>query len=240
MTSRASRASQSSQSDPLGDPRLKALGALSVLVTLLIGLQILTLAGSYVTTSSMLEAFPMAQEGDAEALERVEQFDALGGVLALAGVGLYLLAVIFFLIWVVRANRNARCLGAVGMRFTPGWAAGWFFVPFANFFRPVQIVQELWKTSGSAEEAPRWQEIPASPLVSAWWIFFLGINMFQRYASKQSIAADTVSEFVAAQQLGMWADLAWIVPGVLAIMVVRGVTRRQRDQRESLSSSIFA
>ena len=30
------------------------------------------------------------------------------------------------------------------MTFTPGWIAGWFFVPIMNLFRPYEAVKELY------------------------------------------------------------------------------------------------
>jgi hypothetical protein len=48
---------------------------------------------------------------------------------------LYLLTLVpylvLFLMWVHRANRNARTLSK-GMEVSPGWNVGWFFVPFAS------------------------------------------------------------------------------------------------------------
>lgn len=38
--------------------------------------------------------------------------------------------------WTLRANHNARQLGASGMRFAPEWAAGWYFVPPGLFWKP--------------------------------------------------------------------------------------------------------
>jgi Domain of unknown function (DUF4328) len=43
---------------------------------------------------------------------------------------------ILFLRWVFRANESARLLGALEMKFTPGWAVGWYFVPLANLWKP--------------------------------------------------------------------------------------------------------
>ena len=54
---------------------------------------------------------------------------------------------IAFPMWMHRANRAARALGATGMEFTPGWAAGWFFVPFANLVMPYRVAVELWKAA---------------------------------------------------------------------------------------------
>jgi len=38
-------------------------------------------------------------------------------------------------------------VGTRESRFTPGWAVGYWFVPFVNLVRPYQIVADLWLRS---------------------------------------------------------------------------------------------
>ncbi|MBM3996772.1 MAG: DUF4328 domain-containing protein [Planctomycetes bacterium] len=33
----------------------------------------------------------------------------------------------------------------VGLTYTSGWAVRCWFVPILNFYRPVQIAQEIWR-----------------------------------------------------------------------------------------------
>jgi hypothetical protein len=86
---------------------------------------------------------------------------------------------IIFLIWVFRANKNCRKLGAAGMRFTPGWAVGDWFLPLFNFFRPYQIMSEIWRASHSPSD---WKTQPGSLLVRVWWFLFLVTVYFARTA----------------------------------------------------------
>ena len=37
--------------------------------------------------------------------------------------------------------------GAGGLRYTPGWAVGWLFVPFANLVVPYFVFTEIWRNS---------------------------------------------------------------------------------------------
>ena len=55
--------------------------------------------------------------------------------------------IVVFLIWINRANKNSRALGAQNMQFTPGWCVGWWFIPIASLWKPYQAVREIWKTS---------------------------------------------------------------------------------------------
>ena len=68
-------------------------------------------------------------------------------VLTLAFFLAVLIAAIFFIAWLRRAYANLRALGVESLRFGTGWAVGAWFVPILNLFRPVQIVNDVWRGS---------------------------------------------------------------------------------------------
>jgi len=84
----------------------------------------------------------------------------------LAQMAIGLTTVILVLSWIYRANHNARQLGAADMRFTPGWAVGWYFIPIAWFWKPYQAMTELWRASVNPSD---WGAVPVSPLLRWWW-----------------------------------------------------------------------
>ena len=79
-----------------------------------------------------------------EALSAPEAFFALS---ALGWAILMIPGILLFCVWIRRANVNADALVASGMEFTPGWAVGWFFVPFANLYKPYQAMAEIYRAS---------------------------------------------------------------------------------------------
>lgn len=70
------------------------------------------------------------------------------------------------LFWVQCASSNVRALGATGLKFTPGWAVGWYFVPIANLWKPFQAMLEIWRASANPRE---WQRQSGSALLWCWW-----------------------------------------------------------------------
>jgi hypothetical protein len=74
------------------------------------------------------------------------------------------------LCWIYRANSNARALGAASMRFTPGWAVGWYFIPIFNLWKPYQAMKEIWRASANP---PDWQSQGRSPLLPWWWFLWI-------------------------------------------------------------------
>ena len=84
---------------------------------------------------------------------------------------LALVAGLLRLIWTYRANHNARCLGALGMVFTPGWSVAWRFIPIANLWKPYQVMKEIWFASASPSS---WSSNGSAPgLLRWWWFLFL-------------------------------------------------------------------
>lgn len=75
---------------------------------------------------------------------------------------------ILFLMWLHRYFRNLHEMGVVGLQFSPGWAVGWFFVPVMHFYKPYQIMREMWLAGSPRNTLSNWrQERP--PLQLMWW-----------------------------------------------------------------------
>ncbi len=65
------------------------------------------------------------------------------GIAAFLEIPLRLATIVLFLIWIYRAFGNLSVLKARNLEFSPGWAVGWWFIPFANLVKPFQVVGEL-------------------------------------------------------------------------------------------------
>lgn len=140
--------------------------------------------------------------------------------------------VIVFLMWIHRTYRNLPALGARRLRFTPGWAVGWWFVPIANFFRPFQIVREIWRASDPAVTDPEgWHAAPSSPLIGWWWAFFLA-----SFVSFYVGGGDPVSDGLVNTRVFLATDSCGAVGACLAILLVNRVSARQTDKIRLVSS----
>ena len=50
---------------------------------------------------------------------------------------------------------------------SPGWAVGWYFIPFANLIKPYGVMDEIWDGSHQGDEAPDYS--PST--LGLWWMF---------------------------------------------------------------------
>ena len=97
-----------------------------------------------------------------------EASDARQSLVGIAQVLVLLISGFLILRWIYIANFNARQLGAAGMVFSPGWSVGWYFIPFANLWKPYQAMKEIWLASSNPQS---WKNQPVAPLLRWWWFF---------------------------------------------------------------------
>jgi Domain of unknown function (DUF4328) len=141
------------------------------------------------------------------------------GVIGGAQSVMFLLAGIGFIVWFRRAYGSLDRFASGLRRHGLGWAVGGWFVPILNLWRPKQIANDVWRAGRPHEDPPTW------PL-HAWWAAFIVSGVLGRVAGNIIASADTPAENLSATQLYAVSDLVDIGGLLLAILVVRGITRR--------------
>jgi Domain of unknown function (DUF4328) len=134
-----------------------------------------------------------------------------------------------FIWWFARAYRNLDVFGSE-RRFGRGWAIGAWFVPFLNLVRPKRIADDIWEGSNPAGLTSD----DASP-ITIWWTFFLGSVISAQIAFRAG-APDSPQELRLSAWLYLVSDSLDIVAALLAILVVRAITRRQ-DARATIGEA---
>jgi hypothetical protein len=149
-------------------------------------------------------------------------------ILAFGMSPIALAVIVVYCLWIHRANCNARALGAEGMRFTPGWSVGWFFIPLANYVMPFLAVRETCRASDPATEGQSWQD-SRSPTVVGWWWLIWCLSTIALYAE---LALITVTEFTpelgnAGEYVVIANTPLQVAACLLCIAVVLTIHRRQ-------------
>jgi hypothetical protein len=130
-----------------------------------------------------------------------------------------------FLVWLHRAYSNLPALGSLLSTYTPGWAVGWWFVPFANLVQPHGVMRNLWIESQRRPISDQGFALaPSTPLIGWWWGLFLAcrvLTMVSRISATGSWLA-----FVA---------LLDAVNALLCLLMVRRISERQEAQHQDLA-----
>ena len=105
-------------------------------------------------------------ETAADLLIRSIENDRRQRLVEVLGMVLFIATAVVMFKWIYRSNHNARQLGAQGMRFTPGWAVGWFFVPVMQLWKPFQVVKEVFQASQNPADP---KAVGTGRLLPFWW-----------------------------------------------------------------------
>ena len=164
-----------------------------------------------------------------DATDRARGIGVVGGLVTLA-------AIVVWLVWQYRARSNLDGLGAVGLRYSPGWAVGWWFIPVAFWWMPYlpcescgsrAVPMQARRMGGAAAVAHR-RSVVGRRLVR-WVLGF--VSGFTSRDPGQPMFQDTPSQMFHKVSWGVWADVALAAAAVLAFLVVREVDQRQQARR---------
>lgn len=156
--------------------------------------------------------------------EEIETMLARETQLIRIGLVAMLVTAIFFIGWLLRVHDSTSAIGLARPRHGRGWAIGGWFVPILNWWRPKQIMNDLWKISDPEQppEARRFEDNKVSPVVHLWWALWL----------VQSVVKTVLANMLTADPSDalLWSlvvvNLAWVVLSVVAYHLVGRLTDR--------------
>jgi hypothetical protein len=139
---------------------------------------------------------------------------------------LFVASVVLVAMWIHRAHANLAEAGIVGLEFTPGWAVGWYFIPFANLVKPFQAMRELWKAS-RGESHPF--DGPAPGEVTAWWACWIIGNITSSIGDRILLMSEgDAATLTLGNALGATGTALIVVAAMMLVKLIQGVTRAQR------------
>ena len=155
------------------------------------------------------------------------------GLVALVQILLRVVLVVLFLIWLYRAFNNLPALGARNLEFSPGWAVGWWFIPFANLVKPYQIMGELWNASDSDFDPELFlsNNVGTPSIIGWWWGLFIVGNIVGRISDAMadtSLSSSLVALMIYCALQGAAA--------LLIINIIRRITREQELRFQKLGT----
>lgn len=165
----------------------------------------------------------------------VSLFTLYGG--CISGIG-SLVSFILLMVWFYRSHKNLQSFNTMGLKYSPGWAVGSWFIPILNLFRPFQITHEIWTASDPEASTVSWKQGKYSLVTILWWISALtysGISLTSSITAIMKVASEG-AQMAATQTptISIPVMVAYIIYCVLSISVVTLINDRQDEKAESL------
>jgi len=200
--------------------RLRPTQGLATVVVILLSAQIATLGLralallNRIRIVGMIARHEWVSQGSANRAD--DWVRGAGGLWVL----LFVATIVVWCVWQHRSHLAARDLVA-GMKLSPAWAVGCWFVPIVNYFKPFQAMRELWRASLGA---PAWRTQPTWSGLGWWWATWLGFNVL---GSLQSTAGgDDLEAIRRSDSIGLVSVTLGIVAALLAVQIVRQISSR--------------
>lgn len=148
-------------------------------------------------------------------------------LLALLELVLYVATVVFFLMWLYRANGNLKAFNPwARLDYSGGWAVGSFFIPFANLIVPYRAVKEVWQKSAPPDEALLSEPGPPA-IFPIWWTFWLlsafAGNISMRLSFNENVPQKT------ATIVSIVASALSVIAALFAYLVVDEIDKKQEE-----------
>jgi hypothetical protein len=141
-------------------------------------------------------------------------------LIAIAYLVVFIVSGFLILKWIYRANYNARQLGASGMKFTPGWSVGWYFIPIFTLWKPYQAMKEIWKASHAPND---WTNAATSSILGWWWFFWIVSNVIANASFRFSMRAEELNELMTLNVVNQASELFSIPLAIITLTLINRI-----------------
>ncbi|WP_299895252.1 DUF4328 domain-containing protein [uncultured Aquimarina sp.] len=165
--------------------------------------------------------------------------DLRQGILGIIQTGIYITSIVLFLNWFRRAYGNLHRLGITYLKHKESMAVWTWFIPIISFFRPVQIMSEIW-----TETQEKIKKFDASYIkknggliIGLWWTLFILSNFIGRYVLKTAFKQDTIEQLIEGTQAILLSDAMQIPEALLVILIVVKLSKMEAKLAKEVKSS---
>ena len=137
---------------------------------LLLIMNVVAIPGNIIERDVLLKMQAGAYETEEEMTTAAHTSDTIQAMIGLTSLLLACIISITFFTWTYRIVKNAHCITYRPLRYGPGWAVGYYFIPILNLFRPFQALSDAHRVSKNPSD---WVAAPGSSLLGWWWAMFL-------------------------------------------------------------------
>lgn len=167
-----------------------------------------------------------------ETLPGMETADLVSALTGLGLVTAMLVSSFLTLKWIYRVTMNSHTL-ASGLNVSPPWSIGWYFVPFANLYKPFQALNDAWCVSLSPSS---WRAQDTPSVLRWWWGLWIVTSTLDNASFRLQLRAKAVSTALFTSGLDLVSDTLWIA---LCLVLIRIVGRLSAQQSDALSTKAF-
>lgn len=186
-----------------------------------------------------LELLKSAQFGGYVDESEANANDLRQGLIGILQFGIYIVSIVLFLNWFRRAYGNLHRLGIGYLKHSETMAVWAWFIPIIVLFRPVQIMNEIWKETQEQIKKldPAYILKNGGLIIGIWWALFIISTFIGRYVLKTAFKQDTIEQLIEGSQAMMISDIMQIPEALLVILIVFQISKMEIKLTEEVKKS---
>lgn len=141
----------------------------------------------------------------------------------------YIVSGIVFIQWFRRAYFNLHLRSNL-LSYTDGWAAGSWFVPFLNLYRPYQMMKELYVETARIFTKKGLSEgaTSSTKFLGWWWALWIINNMVAQFEFRTSLKAEIAADLSNVTIAGMIGNLISIPLAIITVRVIKDYAKMEQ------------
>lgn len=189
-----------------------------MLIWIVMCIEVISLGSSYM----QYDLIQAAMSGEGFTTDEANANDTRETLVSVVYMLAMIISGITFIQWFRRAYYNLH-QRVDHLNHSEGWAAGAWFVPFLNLFRPYQIMQELYEETveflGAYEYKDRVQL--STSILGVWWAVWVIKSVLGQVVFRMSRNVEEVSDILNVTIMSMVQHVLGIVAAFLVIRIIK-------------------
>ena len=134
-----------------------------------------------------------------------------------------------------RGLRNLHTIGSKKVEMSPGWGAGWYFVPIANIWKPAEGMSQVYHGTYAAMG----EKSAANSPIPLWWAAWLTMHFISNIGN--NLARNFAEEMAGIPMFSIEVAAAFfaIASAVLLMRLLKRVVERQEAFKHGGVMTVF-
>ncbi len=188
------------------------------LIWIVLAFDIVSLISSYLQYN-LLQTASLGRDLSTEAVNSNDLREQIVGLLYFAA---YITSAVTFILWFRRAYYNLH-LKVTNLTHSEGWAAGSWFVPIFNLYRPFQIMKEIYQETKIIlidKDALSKYKLTTKYL-GVWWTLWIISGFIGQFEFRYLQKASAIDEFITGTIASMINNIIGIPLALITIKIIK-------------------
>jgi hypothetical protein len=203
-------------------PNSQRAKALLTIIWIVLGLEVISL----ISSGLQYDLLQTVAKGGEITNELATANDLRELIVAILYLIAYILSGVMFIMWFRRAYFNLH-QKVKNLSFDEGWAAGSWFVPIINLYRPFQIMKELYEETKKTivgKDNSLQIDLPTN-FLGLWWTLWIVNGILGQVIFRLSKNADSLPELITGTVLDLISGVLGIGLGIVTIKIIKDYSK---------------